>query len=105
MRPDLEWNKGKAVEFILDELERAAGGPVYPIYLGDDVSDEDAFKAVRAKGGLAILVREGNVAREETAAAYRLRSPRQVLKLLTQLQAAEALGEMRPEREADEPRP
>ena len=85
LRPDFVWNKGKAVEFILGELEARAGDPVFPIYLGDDVSDEDAFRAVRDKGGLAILVRDANVAREETAAAYRLRSPKQVVQLLSQL--------------------
>jgi trehalose-phosphatase len=88
MRPDLEWNKGKAVEYILDYLEDAAAGPVFPIYFGDDVSDEDAFRAVRAKGGLAILVRDGNVALNDTAASFRLRSPKQVLKLLSQLAAS-----------------
>jgi trehalose-phosphatase len=88
MRPDLEWNKGKAVEFILSHLEEDADGPVFPIYFGDDVSDEDAFKAVRSKGGIALLVRDGNVARSETAAAFRLRSPKQVLKFLSQLAAS-----------------
>jgi trehalose-phosphatase len=88
MRPDLEWNKGKAVEYILEHLEADGGGPVFPIYFGDDVSDEDAFRAVRAKGGLALLVRDSVVARNETAASFRLRSPKQVLKLMSQLAAS-----------------
>ena len=85
LRPELEWNKGKAVEYILEKIETEVGGPVFPIYLGDDVSDEDAFTVLRQRGGLGILVSEGMVAREQTAATYRLRAPREVLKLLTRL--------------------
>ena len=94
LRPRFEWNKGKAVEFILTELEQQAGGPVFPIYLGDDVSDEDAFRVLRQRGGLGILVAEEMRAREQTAATYRLSSPRAVLKLLTRLAAARiAMGD------------
>ena len=48
-------NKGGAVEAILAEAE--AGGPV--AYLGDDLSDEAAFRAVNQLGprGLSVLVR------------------------------------------------
>jgi trehalose-phosphatase len=84
LRPDLEWNKGKAVEFILAQLEES-GGPVFPIYLGDDVADEDAFAAVRERGGLSILVSDNVVARDQTAAAYRLRSPKHVHRFLSKL--------------------
>ena len=87
LRPDLEWNKGKAVEFILEKLEAELGGPVFPIYLGDDVSDEDAFKVLRSRGGLGILINEGMVSREQTAATYKLRSPKEVLRLLRKLPA------------------
>ena len=37
MRPDLAWNKGKAVEYILEHLEADGGGPVFPIYFGDNL--------------------------------------------------------------------
>ena len=45
-------NKGDALELILDELPK--GTPV--AYLGDDVTDEDAFRSV-SKRGLGVLVR------------------------------------------------
>jgi trehalose-6-phosphatase len=63
-------NKGGAVEAIL--AEAGTGGPV--AYLGDDLGDEAAFRAVKRVGprGLSVLVR-----REwrETAAEVWLRPP------------------------------
>eukprot|EP00170_Pyropia_yezoensis_P001972 contig_8422_g1976 len=54
LRPQSNWHKGKAVEYLLDAL--ALGGPdVLPIYIGDDISDEDAFAALHGRG-LGIIV-------------------------------------------------
>jgi len=44
VRPVIDWNKGKAVEFLLDTLGLADSDNVLPIYIGDDRTDEDAFK-------------------------------------------------------------
>lgn len=43
--PDLDWDKGKALEWILGNTGL---GPdtAYPLFLGDDVTDEDAFRAI-----------------------------------------------------------
>jgi trehalose-phosphatase len=47
-------DKGSAVEEILAE----APGGARVTYLGDDLTDEDAFRAIRSRGGLGVLVRE-----------------------------------------------
>lgn len=44
VRPVIDWNKGKAVEFLLESLGLADCERVLPIYIGDDRTDEDAFK-------------------------------------------------------------
>lgn len=47
VRPNVNWNKGRAVEWMLDR-EGFAG--TTPFYLGDDETDRDGFKAVRGRG-------------------------------------------------------
>jgi Trehalose-phosphatase len=44
VRPTIDWNKGKAVEFLLESLGLSDSNDVLPIYVGDDRTDEDAFK-------------------------------------------------------------
>ena len=47
LRPDIDWDKGKTLRWVIDHLQRAGSGSLVPIYLGDDITDEDAFDAVR----------------------------------------------------------
>lgn len=54
IRPDIDWHKGKAVEFLKKELSDQKDA--FSIYVGDDVTDEDAFMEV--KHGLGVLVGE-----------------------------------------------
>lgn len=76
LRPDLDWDKGRAVLWVLEALG-LEGPDVVPLYVGDDVTDEDAFRALRERpgGGFGILVAEEP---RETAATYRLRDPSEV---------------------------
>ncbi|KAE8708304.1 putative trehalose-phosphate phosphatase F [Hibiscus syriacus] len=45
IRPVIDWNKGKAVEFLLESLGLSDRDDMLAIYIGDDKTDEDAFKA------------------------------------------------------------
>jgi trehalose-phosphatase len=47
--PNIPWNKGDAVRWI-DERVRRQGGSVLPVYLGDDVTDQDAFRELEGRG-------------------------------------------------------
>lgn len=53
VRPVIDWNKGKAVEFLLESLGLSESDDVLPIYVGDDKTDEDAFKVSHVSGLLA----------------------------------------------------
>jgi trehalose-phosphatase len=70
LQPDIAWNKGEAVRWLVRTL--GLDGPdVLPIYIGDDLTDEDAFRALAAHGlGIAILDQP-----RPTAARYQLRDP------------------------------
>jgi trehalose 6-phosphate phosphatase len=71
------WNKGKAVKWILNNL-RVSGNTI-PVYLGDDITDEDAFQYI-GKNGVTIYV-ENNSSRS-TSAQYRAKNPEDVLRFL-----------------------
>jgi trehalose-phosphatase len=54
LRPDIDWHKGKAVLWLLSTLGLDRDD-VAPLYLGDDVTDEDAFEALAGRGiGLVV---------------------------------------------------
>ncbi|MGH7860144.1 MAG: trehalose-phosphatase [Candidatus Binatia bacterium] len=82
IRPRTDWDKGRAVLWLLEALGLDGQG-VVPVYVGDDETDEDAFSAIRARG-IAILVADSARA---TAASYRLRDPGEVFELLGRLRA------------------
>jgi trehalose 6-phosphate phosphatase len=88
VRPRIDWHKGKAVEFLLDEVAPPAGAPV--LYLGDDTTDEDAFGALRERNvnGGGVLVAEAPP--PFTLAGWGLRDPAEVGRFLATL--ADATG-------------
>ncbi len=65
--PNLGWDKGTALEFILDDAARHA----LPFYAGDAANDADALIAARKRGGIAVGV--GPEAPSE--AEYRFEAP------------------------------
>ncbi|HVS04020.1 MAG TPA: trehalose-phosphatase [Thermoanaerobaculia bacterium] len=73
IRPALDWDKGRAVLWLLDALDLDHPG-VAPVYVGDDETDEDAFRALRDRG-IGILVTD---VPRPTAARYRLAGPQEV---------------------------
>jgi len=51
VRPRVEWDKGKVTLWLLARQQFAQGSKkVLPVYIGDDLTDEDAFKVLRNKG-------------------------------------------------------
>jgi trehalose-phosphatase len=70
LRPDIDWDKGRAVELL---LERMAGpdweGRVAVFYVGDDQTDEDAYRRLGSP----------------TGAQYRVQGPDDVLAVMAEL--------------------
>ncbi|MGA8545108.1 MAG: trehalose-phosphatase [Mycobacterium sp.] len=75
LRPNVDWDKGKTLRWVLDHIrDDEAPGPFLPIYLGDDITDEDAFDAI-ADDGIPIVVRHSDDGDRATAASYALDNP------------------------------
>lgn len=80
VRPVIDWDKGKAVMFLLESLGLSNCQDVLPIYVGDDRTDEDAFKVLRdGNHGYGILV---SSVPKESKAFYSLRDPSEVMEFL-----------------------
>jgi trehalose 6-phosphate phosphatase len=47
--PNIDWHKGSAVDWIYAHAARRHGA-IFAAYMGDDVTDEDAFRALRGRG-------------------------------------------------------
>jgi trehalose 6-phosphate phosphatase len=80
LQPRIDWHKGKAVLWLLQALKLDGAG-VLPLYIGDDLTDEDAFKAL-AQRGIGIMVEDST---RPTAAHYVLKSPVEVQAFLQHL--------------------
>jgi trehalose 6-phosphate phosphatase len=86
VQPKLDWDKGKAVLYLLETLELDRDD-VVPMYLGDDVTDEHAFEALEGKG-IGVFVGEADdpeVGGRTTSADYVLRSVPEVEEFLDAL--------------------
>lgn len=80
LRPIIDWDKGKAVDWILNVLIFDPAQQV-AIYIGDDTTDEDAFKALKDKG-FGILVADPA---RESAAKYVVKDVAAVKEVLESL--------------------
>lgn len=78
-RPSVDWNKGKAIEWLL-KICGIPGG--LAIFAGDDSTDEDGFQVLQRVGGISIFIGEDT---GSSNAHYYLRSPEQLLQWLERL--------------------
>jgi len=102
VRPRVAWDKGKALTYLRNALLKELEGQgftsdqVYTIYIGDDVTDEDAFMEIneelKDELGVGILV---SSAPKVSAAKFSLRETSEVLKFLTKLHELGDKGEIR----------
>jgi alpha,alpha-trehalase len=83
--PAVDWDKGKALQALLEHFH-IDNSTVVPIYIGDDTTDENAFRSIVGKG-IGILVSDRE---RSTAASFRLRDPGEVTDFLERL--AEVAG-------------
>jgi trehalose 6-phosphate phosphatase len=83
IQPKIDWDKSKAVLYLLEALD-LDGDDVVPIYLGDDITDEDAFEALKGRG-IGIFVGRADdpeVSGRTTSADYVLHTTQEVERFL-----------------------
>ena len=80
IRPNIDWDKGKAIAMIRDSYPDQP----LPVFFGDDRTDEDGFDVVQEQGGLAVFVGPPRVS---TKAWHRLESPDEVAQVLELLRS------------------
>lgn len=82
LRPQTQWNKGTTVIWLVARVLFQDAEHPLPLYIGDDITDEDAFKVLKHKG---ITVKVTQSADEISQADYHLKSPDEVVQFLKYL--------------------
>jgi trehalose-phosphatase len=81
--PNVDWAKGDAVRAIMRHVEAETKETIWPVYVGDDETDQDAFEEIGAKGlTIAVGKRLG-------AASFQIADPAAVECLLKAILATE----------------
>ena len=83
LRPPLKWDKGRALLFLHQDLKPKAG---LTIFIGDDLTDEDGFRAVNSLGGISIRVGKS----EGSLAKFYLKGTKETEQFLTRIKALKA---------------
>lgn len=73
LRPEINWDKGDSVLFAENHFNKKTGEKFVPIYIGDGMTDEDAFIILKEKG-IAIRIGEDKT----SAAKWYLRNQKEV---------------------------
>jgi trehalose-phosphatase len=76
--PHIPWDKGRALDWVLAALP---AGRRFPVFIGDDRTDEDAFAALGQRGFGVVVSDEARA----THATRRLRDPEEVRELIERL--------------------
>lgn len=81
--PDVSWNKGRALRWLLDNMGAAGTGAV-PVFAGDDYTDEDALHEIH-EDGIGLVVRSGEHGDRLTWAHYAVDDPSALANVLTRI--------------------
>jgi trehalose-phosphatase len=85
IRPPVDWDKGKAVATIAGEIKTLRKlESVLVVYLGDDKTDEDAFRTLKSPAGWGVYIGGENTS---SSAGYYLNSTGEVEELLSRILA------------------
>jgi trehalose-phosphatase len=86
LQPDIDWNKGQALRWLLNRFDHpdATGRRLLPVYAGDDITDEYALEAIR-DNGIGIVVRSDEHGDRPTAAYAAVSDPAALCRFLARV--------------------
>ncbi len=82
LRPNLDWDKGRTLDWIARKVDGEE--TLLPIFIGDDLTDEDAFDAV-LHDGIGIVVQHTEDGDRSTAARFSLTDPNHVREFIERM--------------------
>ena len=82
IRPPIDWDKGAAVLCLLEKKRKKTKARIVPLYIGDDKTDEDAFRKLKGKGW---SVRVAKDKKHPSRAKYYLKGTEEVKNFLLRL--------------------
>ncbi len=82
IRPTAEWHKGETVLWLMRQSNRSVKRCFFPVYVGDDTTDEDAFRAIRNSGMGIKVTSKGKI---RSHAKYYVRSTAEAVRFLRQV--------------------
>jgi trehalose 6-phosphate phosphatase len=85
--PPVDWDKGKAVLWLLKNTPSRSAVPIIPIYIGDDITDEGAFELLK-NSGLTVFVGKP----KKSNAKYYVKNVAEVLDFLSWLEKEMSLS-------------
>lgn len=87
VRPGVDWDKGKATKLLMKRYGKGGRkSGLLPVYLGDDLTDEDAFEVIESYGrGISVFIGDQN---KNSKARYYLKSHEEVGQFLEKLVGA-----------------
>jgi trehalose-phosphatase len=82
LQPDIDWDKGQALRWLLNRFDDSGAGPrLLPVYAGDDITDEYALEEIR-DNGIGVVVRSDEHGDRPTAAYVAVADPAALCRLL-----------------------
>ncbi|MFQ6128330.1 MAG: trehalose-phosphatase [Thermoplasmata archaeon] len=87
IRPDIPWDKGKAVLWLLNNIGANFTDEYLIMYLGDDRTDEDAFRVLSGRG-ITVLVSSKDIESDAEYILFGVDDVKKFLERLTRLKTS-----------------
>ena len=81
LRPEVEWNKGKALEWLCDVVREKVDNDnreMVAVYVGDHLTEEETLRQLKEMGGIGIVLSNDDLNVDTSEASYCLFNPQEL---------------------------